>query len=221
MPDWFADLWYEAVSWVSAAGALLGFSARVEGGHHIPRRGPVLLLANHQCYLDPVFVGLATRRRLCFLARKNLWRHKALGWLISSLNAFPVDQEGVAKEGLRTVLDLLGRGRAVLIFPEGQRTWDGKMGPLKPGVHLLIKRARPPIVPVGIAGAYDAWPRWRPYPLPAPLFPPVGRGTVAVSVGKPIDPGRFADLPREKVLTELFAEIHALWQRAERLRRRG
>ena len=60
-------------------------------------------------------------------------------------------QEGVAKEGLKTILGLLGQGRAVLVFPEGERTVTGQMSPLKPGVQLLIKRTRAPVIPVGIA----------------------------------------------------------------------
>jgi 1-acyl-sn-glycerol-3-phosphate acyltransferase len=220
MQGWLSGLWYESVAWLATAASVLGFSLRLEGGRNIPRRGPALLLANHQCYLDPVFVALSTRRRLCFLARKTLWRNRALGKLIDSLNAVPVDQEGVAKEGLKTILEQLRRGQAVLIFPEGQRTWDGQMNELRPGIHLLIRRAQPPIVPVGIAGAYDAWPRWRSYPLPAPLFLPPGKGTIAVSVGRPIDARRFLELPREQVLAELHKAIHAMWRRAERLRRK-
>ena len=64
-------------------------------------------------------------------------------------------------------------------------TSDGQVQPLRPGIHLLIKKMAMPIVPIGIAGAYDAWPRWRAYPIPAPLFLPAGKGTIAVSVGPP------------------------------------
>src|SRR5437764_499957 len=81
------------------------------------------------------------------------------------------------------------------------------MTPLRPGIHLLIKRMEMAIVPIGIAGAYDAWPRQRAYPIPAPLFLPAGKGTIAVSVGLPMDSRRFAHQPREKVLAELFVEL--------------
>jgi 1-acyl-sn-glycerol-3-phosphate acyltransferase len=85
---------------------------------------------------------------------------------------------------------------------------------------LLIKRTQAPIVPVGIAGAYDAWPRWRTLPTPAPLFCPSVTGAIAVVVGKPLDPRRYAEMPREAALQELHAKIAEVHARAERLRRR-
>jgi 1-acyl-sn-glycerol-3-phosphate acyltransferase len=220
MQDWLAGCWYDLMACVAASASILGFSLRVEGGRNIPRQGPALLVANHQCYLDPVFIGLTMCRRLCFLARKNLWKHRGLAWFLDSINAYPVDQEGVATEGIRSVIRLLEKGQAVLVFPEGSRTWNGQMEPLKPGVHLIIRRALPPIVPIGIAGAYDAWPRWRSYPTPAPLFLPPGKGTVAVSVGRPINSKRFAEMPREAALAELHREIQQMAEHAARLRRK-
>jgi hypothetical protein len=77
-----------------------------------------------------------------------------------------------------------------------------------------------PIVPVGIAGAYEAWPRWRPYPIPAPLFWPARKGTIAVSIGKPVNSQCYADKPREQVLDDLFGRIKEVYERAERLRRK-
>jgi 1-acyl-sn-glycerol-3-phosphate acyltransferase len=142
-----------------------------------------------------------------------------LAWLMRSLHAVPVNQEGFAREGLKTILEQLKAGRAVGIFPEGERTPNGRMNPLRPGIHLLIKRMDMSIVPIGIAGAYDAWPRWRAYPIPAPLFLPAGKGTIAVSVGPPMDSRRFADQPREKVLADLFVELQKQKEKAQRLRR--
>ncbi len=203
------------------AGMTLSFSLRTQGQKHVPRKGPALLIANHQSFLDSVAVGLAARRHLCYLARHTLFRHRAFRWLIRSLGAVPINQEGFAREGLKTTLEQLTAGRAVLIFPEGGRTPDGNVQPLRPGIHLLIKRGDMPIVPVGIAGAYDAWPRWRAYPMPAPLFVPAVKGTIAVSIAKPIHSRQLADQPRERVLAELFTEIQKAKERAERLRRKA
>jgi 1-acyl-sn-glycerol-3-phosphate acyltransferase len=107
----------------------------------------------------------------------------------------------------------------VLIFPEGSRTPDGAMRAFKPGIQLLVKRARVPLVPVGIAGAYHAWPIWRKYPIPAPLFCPAAPGCIAVVVGEPFDSARLAELPRDQALQELYGRIHDVQIQAEKLRR--
>jgi 1-acyl-sn-glycerol-3-phosphate acyltransferase len=140
--------------------------------------------------------------------------------LISRLNAVPVDQEGVAKEGLKTILEQLKAGQAVLMFPEGERTRTGEVQPLKPGVLLLIKRMAAPIVPVGIAGAFDALPRVRKWPKLSPFFLPPTGADIAVSVGQPIPAERYHDMPRAQVLAELQGELERVKERAERLRRR-
>jgi 1-acyl-sn-glycerol-3-phosphate acyltransferase len=220
MHRWLGDLWYDLTYWASAFPLTLGFSLRTEGARYVPATGPVLVIANHQSFFDPVLVGLATRRRLCFLARETLFKHPLLARLIRSLNAVPIDQEGFAREGLRTILDQLKAGRAVLVFPEGERTHDGDLHTLRPGVHLLIKRSRAAVVPVGIAGAYDAWSRWRRCPLPAPLGLPAGPGTLAVSVGRALPPERWDGLSREQALEELLKELRRVQARAEHLRRK-
>jgi 1-acyl-sn-glycerol-3-phosphate acyltransferase len=215
-----ARLWWQLCHFVYSHVYTFGFSLRTEGMAHVPRSGPLLVVANHQSFLDPVAIGLAFPRRLIYLARKTLFRNPVFSWLIRSLNAVPIDQEGVGKEGLKTVLDQLALRKAVLVFPEGERTLTGQMNPLKPGVHLIIKRARAPIIPVGIAGAYGAWPRNRGYPLAAPLFWPPNPGTMAVSVGRPLDPRRFAEMPRPQALQELFNVMAQVQRRAEHLRRK-
>jgi 1-acyl-sn-glycerol-3-phosphate acyltransferase len=202
------------------AGITLGFSLRTAGQRHIPSRGPALFIANHQSYLDPFLVNLATRQGLCYLARKTLFRNPILTWYMRTMNAVAIDQEGIGIEGLRTAVKLLKEGHRVAVFPEGTRTPDGLLQPLRPGIHLLIHRAQPPVVPVGIAGAYDAWPIWRPYPIPAPLFLPAGKGTIAAYVGRPIPHERLQGLEREELLTVLFDELKRVHNLAEGLRRK-
>jgi 1-acyl-sn-glycerol-3-phosphate acyltransferase len=220
MQPWFASRWYQLSYWLSAGAMTLWFSLRTEGHRHVPRQGPALLIANHQSFLDPVLIGLAARRPLCFLARRTLFGNPFFAWLISSLNAVPINQEGFARDGLKTILEQLEAGRAVVVFPEGERSTDGKLQPLRPGIHLLIKRMAMPIVPVGIAGAFDAWSRWSPIPIPAPVFLPPERGTLAVSIAPPVDSRRFAGLPRQDVINCLVEELQKAAARAENLRRK-
>jgi 1-acyl-sn-glycerol-3-phosphate acyltransferase len=216
---WFYA-WHHSLYAAYHAAFTLGFSLRMQGQRNMVRTGPALLVANHQSFLDPLIVGLCAQRPLVYLARKTLFQNRFFAAMIRSLNAVPIDQEGIGKEGIRTILGQLQLGRPVVVFPEGERTENGRMLPLKPGIHLLIKRAKAPIVPVGIAGSYDAWPRWRAYPIPAPVFLPARPGTISVSLGKPIDAGRYAELPREQALQELFDKIHTEQERAESRRRR-
>jgi 1-acyl-sn-glycerol-3-phosphate acyltransferase len=219
MSKWLSALWYEFCRCQVYTGLTMGFSLRWEGGRNIPRRGPVLLVANHESFLDPIAVGLTTQRQIHYLARKTLFVG-TFGKFLRSVNCVPVDQEGVAKEGLKTILDLLGEGRAVLVFPEGERTPNGEMLPLKAGIQLLIKRAPAPVVPIGIAGAHDAYPRDRTLPRFLPFFMPAWRRGLAVSVGKPLDPKALGALPRQKMLDELQAAIQAMKDRAQRIRRK-
>jgi 1-acyl-sn-glycerol-3-phosphate acyltransferase len=212
-------LWYEVNYWLSLMVMKLAFSLRTEGQENVPSSGPALLIANHQSFLDSVPIGLAARRHLVYLARLSLFRFRVLAWIMRSLNALPINQEGFARDGLKAILEQLQAGRAVLIYPEGERTWDGKMQALRPGIHLLIKRVDMPIIPIGIAGAYEAWPRSRKLPRLAPLFWPARKGPIAVSIGRPIPSSRFADQPREQVMNELFEELQRAKDQAERLRR--
>ncbi len=220
MPTWLFAFWHQAAFWVSGTGLTFLSSLRTEGAHHIPRHGPAIFVSNHQSVLDPVLMGLAARRPLWHLARQTLFDSPLLALLMHSLNAVPVDQEGTGIQGLRQMLQLLREGKAVTLFPEGNRTHTGKLAKLMPGVSLLIKRSPAPIVPVGIAGSFDAWPRTNRLPRFAPLFLPAGLATMAVSVGRPLNPARFADMEREEILDELFHVLQKMQQKAERLRRR-
>jgi len=219
MASWFDRIFYQVCRLPLHLGMTMGFSFRYEGGRNIPTTGPALLLANHESFLDPPLVGLTTTRPLHYLARKTLFV-PGFGRLIRALNAVPVDQDGVAKEGLKTVIQLLREGKAVVVFPEGERSLTGELGELKPGIQLIIKKTLAPIIPVGIVGAYDALPRGRGWPHLSPLFMPRCRGTIAVSVGEPREARRYADMPREQMLTELHAAIQAMKDRAARIRRK-
>jgi 1-acyl-sn-glycerol-3-phosphate acyltransferase len=219
MSPWLARRWYDCVFWSSFVGFTFGHSLRVVGRRHMPATGPVLLISNHQSYLDPVLVGLASRRYLSYLARDSLFKNQYFSALIRSLDAVKIDRN-FGKDGLQATLEVLDRGKAVLVFPEGERTQNGDMERFKPGISLLLKRVKAPIVPVGIAGAFHAWSRHQIMPKFAPLFLEANEATIALSVGKPIDPSTFSGLGREEILDRLFNAVAKDFARAKRLKRK-
>ncbi len=221
MSPWLARRWYDCVFWSSFLGFTFGHSLRVIGRRNMPDTGPVLVIANHQSFFDPVLVGLASRRYLSYLARESLFKNRFFSGLIRSLDAVAIDNKGLGKEGLQATLGCLDRGKAVLVFPEGERTSDGSMEPFKPGISLLIKRVKAPIVPVGIAGAFHAWPRKQKTPSLAPLFLPAWDGTIAMSVGKPINPECFAKMQRDAIVQSMFEAVKKEWEKAIQLRRKS
>jgi len=160
---WYALLWCPCY-----AISQVWFRYRFSGKSHVPQTGPVLLVSNHQSHLDPVLVGIACPRQLKYLARQGLFFWPFSLW-IRSLGAVPIDRSKGSIAGIRTTLDLLKKGEAVVVFPEGSRTPDGKMHPLLPGFCLLARRSRATIVPVAIDGAFKAMPRGSAFAWPAKI----------------------------------------------------
>ena len=76
------------------------------------------------------------------------------------------------------------------LFPEGTRSPDGQLGPLKPGIAVLVSRARVPVVPAGVAGTFEIWPRSRPIPVPHPI---------RIHYGPPILPEDLAGLETDAI----------------------
>lgn len=139
--------------------ARIFFRYRVVHRERMIERGPAILASNHQSYVDPPFVGIASRRAIYFLARKTLLDHRVLGWLLPKLNVIPVDQEGNDRSALKALIRILKAGQGTLVFPEGARSLDGNLQPALPGLGFVIAKTLAPVVPMRIFGAHEAWPR--------------------------------------------------------------
>jgi 1-acyl-sn-glycerol-3-phosphate acyltransferase len=204
---------YDAVRVLARSFGVSFYGLRVAGREHWPAAGGALVCANHQSLFDPLLVGLACPRRMNFVARDTLFKAPLLSSLIAFFDAFPIDREGGGLAGLKETLRRLKGGELVLIFPEGTRTRDGNVAPLKPGFIAVARRSRVPLVPVGIDGAYQAWPR-------TSRFPRLGR--VAVAIGEPVTSEQVQTLSDEGLLSLLSERIYECHERARRLtRRRG
>lgn len=145
------------------------FSLRVTGTENIPRKGGVLLVSNHQSYLDPVLIGVRVQRPVSFMARSTLFNNPAFDALISTLYAFPVKRGEGDIGAMRQAISLLKQGHILNVFPEGTRSATGEIQPIASGIGLIIRRAGCPVIPVYINGSFRAWPRTRKLPQPTPI----------------------------------------------------
>lgn len=203
-------LWYDALRLVCRLAAVVCLQVRCRGRQWVPRSGGALVLSNHQSFLDPVLVGLACDRRLNYLARQSLFAVPGLRQLIESLDAIPIDREGSGLGGIKETLRRLKRDELVLMFPEGTRTPDGSVQPFKPGFCALARRAGVPLLPVGLDGAFDGWPRWRSFPLPA---------TVHIEFGPALLPAEMAALDDDGLVAEIESRVRRCHEAAQGARR--
>jgi 1-acyl-sn-glycerol-3-phosphate acyltransferase len=201
-----AWLWY-AILWCPCyAISQLLFRYRFSGKSQVPLTGPVLIVSNHQSNLDPVLVGLACPRQLKYLARVGLFFFPFNYW-ISALGAVPIDRERGALAGIRKTLELLKQNNAVLVFPEGSRTYDGELQEMLAGFCLLARRSGATIVPAAFDGAFAALPRG------AFLVRP---HAISLAFDTPLTPAQYEQLS-DKELTELVAKrIGQAFERARR-----
>ena len=177
------------------------FRWRVFNPERVPLEGPVILASNHASFIDPPLVGGGLHRPINYLARENLFRFPVLGWILHRWQVVPVDRDGGGAKGLKNILDRLLKGGAIIVFPEGTRTRDGKLQPARSGIGLTVIKSTAPVVPVRVFGTFEAYGRHMKLPRPH---------RIAVKYGNPM---MFAELRAEaKVcskprLKEIYQEV--------------
>jgi 1-acyl-sn-glycerol-3-phosphate acyltransferase len=124
----------------------------VQGESNVPTTGPVLLIANHVSYLDPVVIGDASPRRVVFMAKAELFRNKFLNFLLRGVDSFPVKRGEADRAAFKNTLAMLEQGRVVCIFPQGTRRQTGDLEGAEPGAALFATRTGCPVVPVYVSG---------------------------------------------------------------------
>jgi 1-acyl-sn-glycerol-3-phosphate acyltransferase len=131
------------------------------GREHVPESGPVIYCSNHRSFLDPFVIGTIARRPLYYVAKQELFRHRLIAWLLSSLGAFPVVRGAGDQDMLATAKAILERGDSVLMFAEGTRIRPGALGRPKRGVGRLALETGAPVVPVAVIGTEAVRKGWR------------------------------------------------------------
>ena len=166
------------------------FNLHYEGRDNIPRGETVIYASNHRSNADPPLLGGGAVGKHAFMAKEELFQKKLFAWLIRTLGAFPVSRGKGDMTVIETAIDRLHNGRSLMIFPEGTRSKDGKVGRGHSGAALIAAKADRMIVPVGIVFGEKLKFRTR----------------VTVKFGKPIDPKEYvepADEPNPRQLVKL------------------
>ena len=166
------------------------FSLGFEGRDNIPRGEAVIYASNHRSNADPPLVGAGARGKYAFMAKEELFRNKLFAWLISSLGAFPVARGKGDTGVIDTAVERLDSGKSLMIFPEGTRSKDGKVGRGHTGAALIAARSGKQIVPVGIVFGEKL--KFRTH--------------ITVKYGAPIDPAEYceiSDTPNPRQLVKL------------------
>lgn len=187
---------------------ILWGSGRAFGLGRLPRSGPVVLACNHQSYLDPLIVALAPRRICHFMARDTLFGNRFGAAFLRFVNVFPVKRGSADIGAIKEALRRLKSGAVLITFPEGTRTLDGRIRPVQPGIVAIARRAKCPIVPTIIEGAYELWPRDRKIPTLSRVW---------VMYGEPIPAKLLAELETDQAALLLTQRLR---QGQNELRRR-
>ncbi|TNM49525.1 1-acyl-sn-glycerol-3-phosphate acyltransferase [Nocardioides albidus] len=204
---------YEVLHTVVPPLARAVWRPTVEGVHNVPMTGPVLLASNHLSFVDSVVIPIVAPRKVVFLAKSDYFTGSGVrgrlqrAWF-EGLGMVPVDRDDTraALNSLDVALEVLGRGEAFGIYPEGTRSRDGRLYRGRTGVAQLALTAGVPVVPVGLLGTDELQPVDTNLPRLA---------KVTVRFGKPLDfAGRFDGLApgraRREATDEIMAAIHAL-----------
>ena len=131
-----------------------GFRLTRAGSEHIPATGPVLIVCNHLSSFDPPLVGASARpRRLYFMSKAELFRFRPVGWVLAKVGAFPVERGGADRDAIRTAREILARGDAMVMFPEGTRSLSGNLRPFYPGAGLMALEPGVRVVPAALWGS--------------------------------------------------------------------
>ncbi len=173
-------------------------AAQVEGREHIPSSGGFILASNHCSHFDPPILAIASPRPLSYFAKQELFANPIFSAVIRRLGAFPVERGSGDQAALGRAIQLLASGYALVIFPEGTRSRDGKLGRAKLGAALMAVKAKVPILPVFIDGSFHAWSKGG----------PIRRAPVRVRIGPALHPGHVPDSARG------YAALTSEWTRS-------
>jgi len=151
------------------------FLLEIKGKENIPSRSNFVIAANHSSFLDPPLIGYLFSKPIAYFTKQEQL-NGLFGLFITRLGAIPLSKSGMGTSDLRMALNVLKKGKCLLIFPEGTRSRTGEFLPPKPGIGFIVSRAKVPVLPIYIKGSFRAMPPGRNFIRP---------GKIIIKIGKP------------------------------------
>ncbi len=161
---------------------------RIEGRNRIPQRGGLIVVSNHLSLADPPILWYAAPRHLCFMGRADILNISVVGAIARIAKMVPVKQRTADRNAIKLAIETVQRGEALAVFPEGELSETRDLQPFLPGVLLILRQTRAPVLPVGLIGTDKILPYGKLVPKPA-------FGVVRVRFGEPIPAEQILSLP--------------------------
>ncbi len=194
--------WWTLMIWVQKLLLRICYRYRYHGSENIPRSDSILFVANHQSNFDPAIVGVLVHDRpFKGIARDTLFDSKLLGAFMRGFGVISIKRGESDMVAIRKAIAEFSAGRCVMMFPEGTRSIDGELGEFQRGFWLLMKKSKAMVVPIGIDGAFDAYPTGS---------RPKLRGYIESSAGKPIEAETLLEMGEEDGTKYIRSRIELL-----------
>ncbi len=198
-------MFYHFMRFVGRIYWRLRLKIQIEGEASIPLEGPFILISNHVSNIDPFITHIFCPRLLFTMTKSSVFRFKITRFLAPKVGAFPTRRFRVDPQTVRVALRLLGEGKPVGVFPEGERSWDGNFRKFRIGTIKLLLKAGVPVIPCGINGTYEIAPRWGKFDW---LAFRLRKERVVVRYGEPILFGNHdSRIAREKALPDAMERV--------------
>jgi 1-acyl-sn-glycerol-3-phosphate acyltransferase len=189
------------------------FRPTVIGAENIPTSGPLIVAPTHRSNIDFAFSVFVSKRKVFFMAKDSLFAVKPLGWLLRRVGAFPVQRGAADRESMSLAEEVLKRGEALILFPEGTRQSGDTIAELHDGATFIAARSGASIVPIGIAGSEYALPGGSKRIRPTKIVVVVGR-----PIAPPASEGRVARSAVSAMTAELQRSLQEVFDESRRLR---
>ncbi len=206
-------VFYSIIRGIVVAVCVAYTRTRIIGSHNIPASGAFLLAPIHRSNIDTPLAAAVTRRRMRFMGKDTIWKFRPIGWIVSTLGAFPVTRGSADREALKRCIAVLQAGEPLVLFPEGTRQSGPIVMPLFDGAAYVAVKAGVPIIPVGIGGSERVMPKGSKMIYPRKCVVVVGEPLIA----RTDENGR---IPRSAVrdITQQLAEnLQQLFDEAQEL----